>query len=744
MSRKIALVAGISNYSGRWSSLQNCANDADEMATTLTFPEYDFDVTKILDDQVTKQAVIRWLLDAKVSGADEVLFYFAGHGVVNDINTYLVTADNQELDEGIPLVDLMKIVEPPEGAGTEVVIILDCCHSGQAVEGGMLTSRRITNPDVSDTVRQVNPSAVVMAACTPTQKAKESTNLAHGVFTYHLLEALMGAAADHNGEVTVHSLYEVVSREMDASPGTSQNPVFGGRVTGRVILGNGFTPVLAAPRPEQELAMIELEANEHLESYNRLRSISGENWRESGYAAACRKLEAISAWFSKQEVIEGLPQRKEFRQAKSTLLRFQSELGVVEPGTKTRWGILESQVGIGGFGKVWRVRDDEGNLLAYKIYHANELTDREKVKRFRNGYDAMRMLDHPAIVNVHDYSDSPPGFVMDYIEGSNLRELAIGTFLEPADVLAILLQSAEAIEDAHAAEVIHRDIKPENIVCRLQEDGTYKPFLTDFDLAWFSTQTQKATKTAMGVVYYAAPEQYFAFNPKAARERTPALDIYSFGQLIYFCFANNDPDPVNIDANSNNLRVELLKTCPASVASSIIDLYRACTRFVPADRIQSFREVIATLQRALQSLTHTDNDGKISKEEYIREVAFQVGSILFKEDVPSFSNASGLWEVFPSWKTQTHTRTGVKEYLWLHCKPTDRVALENISNERMRIILNRKIDAALSPYGNQAKRQSGKRGEFEFFMEWHPSKMTRSDCLKLCEALRSVFGNLQV
>lgn len=746
MGRKIALVAGVSSYGGRWPALRDCVNDAEEVAEVLTFAEYDFKVDLFLDEQVTKAAILRWLLEAKNSGAEKILFYFAGHGVINDIGAFLVTHDNQDFDEGVNLATLMSVAESPEESSTQVIIILDCCHSGTAASGtnGPLSTRQISNSDVQAVVRQSDPSAVVIAACAPEQKALESSNLGHGIFTYYLLHALLGYAADHVGDVTVHSLYEVVSREMASVDGLRQEPVFGGRVRGRVIMGTGFTPVLSPPRPEQEYALIEREARDHLNQYNKLRS-ADVNWRTEGYSAACRRLEAISDWFARKEQIQGLSQREEFRSCKATLLRFQSELGVVEPGTKTRWGLLDKQIGAGGFGKVWRLKCDDDRKLAYKLFHASELSDREKVRRFKNGYDAMRMLNHPRIVNVHDYSDCPPGFVMDYIDGDNLRDLAIGRFMEPSEIVVLLLKCTEAIQHAHLHNVIHRDIKPENIVCEYGPDGIYWPYLTDFDLAWFSTQTQKATKTAMGVVYYAAPEQYVAFNPKAARSRTPALDVYSFGQLMYFSFVNDDPEPININNNVDRLNQTLAQSCPVGAAKATIDLYRDCVQFSPEDRIQDFAVIIERLGRINQDLSHTDQDGSIGTQRYLEEVFYQMMGYPPQGEITSFANAAGSWEIAPQWREGAHSRkSATSNYLYMHFKPTQRVSLENTSNEKMRGILNRWIDNAIAPYRTTygALRHPGQRGEFEFFLEWHPKAMTRSDALKLCEALRNVMSSL--
>jgi serine/threonine protein kinase len=371
-----------------------------------------------------------------------------------------------------------------------------------------------------------------------------------------------------------------------------------------------------------------------------------------------------------------------------------------------------------------------------------DLNDREKVKRFRNGYDAMRMLSHPSIVKVHDYSECPAGFTMDFIDGSNLRELAVGTFLEQSAIFSILVEIAEAINHAHRHSVIHRDIKPENIVCRLTDSGEYRPFLTDFDLAWFSTQTQKVTKTAMGVIYYAAPEQYIAYDPKVVRSKSPTLDVFSFGQLTYFCLTNRDPDPLRIEDNCKTLSQKLSAGCSASVISKIIRLYRGCTAFEASERIQSFADVLADVAEILHDLKHSDVNARIGTEEYSAELVFQMNHGTTQDfDSKSFSSASGNWQVTLQWKEQTRRRASAM-VLGLHVQPTRRVALENISNEKMRRVYNQRVDQVLSPFGDRALRHPGKRGEFEFFVDWTPQSMTRKNVLDLRRVLQEIFGSL--
>lgn len=111
--------------------------------------------------------------------------------------------------------------------------------------------------------------------------------------------------------------------------------------------------------------------------------------------------------------------------------------------------------------------------------------------------------------------------------------------------------------------------------------------------------------------------------------------------------------------------------------------------------------------------------------------------------VTSFSNIAGTWEMTPEWKEHTHTRKKLGNFLIIHFKPLRRVSLENISNEKMCDVLNRRVDSAISSYGNRAERRPEKKGEFEFFLEWRPRSLTRTDVLELSEALKKVLGNLQ-
>ncbi|SCG69732.1 Caspase domain-containing protein [Micromonospora coxensis] len=690
-------------------------------------PEYGFQVCTLKNEQVTKAAIVRQLIEARNSGATTALFYFSGHGAATEIGTFLVTHDNSDFDEG---VELRKLAEMLGSADAQTLIVLDCCHSGAAGQFGDLPyqARLLAGADVQAAFRLSANSVAVIAACTSEQLAWEERNLGHGIFTYHLLQALLGEAVDHEGNLTANSLYDVVSRNMAANGQISdrQKPIFAGHLAGRLVLASNLDPALPPPPQEEELRQIELEAAALIEDYNGYKSrFDTRSWRTEGHEACSRRLELIDKWFTKRRTVPGLLTRPDFKKSAETLLRYRTELGYVEKGTVIAEGELEERIGEGGFGAVWKVVNREtGKRVALKLYHPHEMYDSEKTRRFENGYDAMKMLRHPQVVAVQRYSRCPTGFVMDFIDGPNLRSLEPHAFMEPYALIRLLIGIGETIQHAHQNDVIHRDIKPENIVCEYQEDGSVLPYLTDFDLAWFNTHTQRATKTAMGVVYYAAPEQFFAFDPKAALTKTPALDVFSFGQLMYYCFTGRDPDPVRLDVNRQTLEeTAMRKGLDNESVLALCSLYREATEWDQPVRLQNFITVLSRLRAIEASLLHTSPTKMFDQDGFVAElIAMLTGRSVVPGSTSSYITAAGTWQVTLEWQ-ERHRKRQYRQHLNAHFLPQGRIGLEGVPNEQMRRTLNKRLDEALKRYSSLATRHPGRHGTYEVFVEIVPRQL---------------------
>src|SRR6187431_1119001 len=118
---------------------------------------------------------------------------------------------------------------------------------------------------------------------------------------------------------------------------------------------------------------------------------------------------------------------------------------------------------------------------------------------------------------------------MEYVDGSNLRQLMRAAELTPEQALAIVPQVCDALQFAHDEGIVHRDIKPENIL--LDRRGRVK--IADFGLAKLLGQaatdfTLTGTRQAMGTLHYMAPEQVVG-----ARAVDHRADIYSLGVTFY-------------------------------------------------------------------------------------------------------------------------------------------------------------------------------------------------------------------
>ena len=147
------------------------------------------------------------------------------------------------------------------------------------------------------------------------------------------------------------------------------------------------------------------------------------------------------------------------------------------------------------------------------------------------------MLSHSSIVTVYDFgeADGLYYFVMEYVDGTNLRQAIAHGGLTPPEALAIVPQICDALQVAHDEGVVHRDIKPENVL--IDTRGRVK--ITDFGLAKLlgaktaetaigTPFTLTGTRQVMGTAHYMAPEQMQ--SSASVDHRT---DIYSLGVVFY-------------------------------------------------------------------------------------------------------------------------------------------------------------------------------------------------------------------
>ncbi len=195
---------------------------------------------------------------------------------------------------------------------------------------------------------------------------------------------------------------------------------------------------------------------------------------------------------------------------------------------------LGSVLGRGGMAEVYLAHDTRlGRTVAVKTLRVDLARDPSFQARFRREAQSAASLNHPSIVAVYDtgedYVDgvSIPYIVMEYVDGSTLRELLhSGRKLLPERSLEMTIGVLQALEYSHRAGIVHRDIKPANVM--LTRTGQVK--VMDFGIARAmgdSGMTMTQTAAVIGTAQYLSPEQ-------AKGEQVDARsDLYSTGCLLY-------------------------------------------------------------------------------------------------------------------------------------------------------------------------------------------------------------------
>ncbi len=227
-------------------------------------------------------------------------------------------------------------------------------------------------------------------------------------------------------------------------------------------------------------------------------------------------------------------------------------------------------VGSGGMGSVYCARQKSLNrLVALKIIKPEAKQRAEFADRFVREARALAQLNHPNIITVHDFGeiDGIYYFVMEYLDGVNLRQMLRGNRLTPRQALEIVPAVCDALQYAHDKGIVHRDIKPENILIDTQ--GGIK--IADFGLAKLLDQESAGPQLTqanhiMGTMHYMAPEQIE--QPLQVDHRA---DIYSLGVVIYELLTGELPlgrfappsQKVSIDIRLDEIVMQTLAKEPA-------------------------------------------------------------------------------------------------------------------------------------------------------------------------------------
>ena len=222
---------------------------------------------------------------------------------------------------------------------------------------------------------------------------------------------------------------------------------------------------------------------------------------------------------------------------------FGSALGSRLEGQRLGPYDVQSRIGAGGMGEVYRARDTRlGRTVAIKVLLPSAAAgDPSSRERFEREAKAVAALNHPHICTLYDVGtvaeiDGGPVavqyLVMEYLDGQTLADRLAAGPLPVADALTYGVQIASALDRAHREGIVHRDLKPRNIM--LTSSGAK---LLDFGLAKSAAVVETrpvngsseltASGAILGTLHYMAPEQ---LEGGAADART---DVFGFGCVLY-------------------------------------------------------------------------------------------------------------------------------------------------------------------------------------------------------------------
>lgn len=288
-------------------------------------------------------------------------------------------------------------------------------------------------------------------------------------------------------------------------------------------------------------------------------------------------------------------------------------------GTKLGPYEIQSPLGVGGMGEVYRARDTRlGRDVAIKVLTESFANDQERLRRFEQEARAVAALNHPNIVALYDIGaqDGRPYLVSELLEGQSLREVLQGGALPSRKGTDYAAQVASGLAAAHEKGIIHRDLKPANIF--ITREGRAK--ILDFGLAKLTQPTASGASSpdgltvtssptqagvVMGTAGYMSPEQVRA---EAIDHRT---DIFSFGGVLYEMISGQRA--FHRDTAAETMTAILKEEPPewatdSKIVSPALErIVRRCLEKALEQRFQSARD----LAFALGALSDTDSSAAV-------------------------------------------------------------------------------------------------------------------------------------
>jgi len=298
-------------------------------------------------------------------------------------------------------------------------------------------------------------------------------------------------------------------------------------------------------------------------------------------------------------------------------------------GTKLGPYEIQSLVGAGGMGEVYRARDARlDRTVAIKVLPASFSADVDRLQRFAQESRAAAALNHPNILSIFDIGDEhgSPYVVSELLEGETLRERLRSGALSVRKAIDCGLQVARGLAAAHEKGIVHRDLKPENLF--ITNDGRVK--ILDFGLAKLTRPEATSGADAptvhavtepgliMGTAGYMSPEQV---RGQTADQRS---DIFSFGAILYEMISGKRAfhGETSADTMSAILKEETpeLSETARNVPAGLERIVRHCLEKNPSQRFHSAGDLAFDLESLTEISAGSSKSGAQAAVAQVRGV----------------------------------------------------------------------------------------------------------------------------
>jgi serine/threonine-protein kinase len=187
---------------------------------------------------------------------------------------------------------------------------------------------------------------------------------------------------------------------------------------------------------------------------------------------------------------------------------------------------VESELTQGGMGIIFLAKDPyiQRQVVVKVLMYSRTLDDVYR-EFFQREAEVIAALEHPCIVPVYDFGwhGKQPYIVMRFMSGGSLQDHLNQREIKLTETAHILRRVSDALDAAHAKNIIHRDVKPSNILF----DSAGEAFLSDFGIAKSKTITDEDGEWVVGTPAYMSPEQAQGIHVDGRS------DVYALGVVLY-------------------------------------------------------------------------------------------------------------------------------------------------------------------------------------------------------------------